>query len=129
MLKFDDVQIVPTSLNINGRREMIFKIKIKNDDYTMEDFESLCSMIDDTQFALVLAPFQEKDTKEDILPGLRRQLVMACKEYCEKWWYNEETEKLAIYGRNNVASRGDMTEEQLRDEISLYRTGTQALSL
>lgn len=122
MFQFQESQILTPS--INGRQELVFKIKVKKEDYTLEDFEKMALMFENTSFAIVLAPFQE-EKQEDPLPKLRRQLVMAQKEYCEKWGYKEEDEKQRVYKKYNVISRWDLTIEQLESEIESYKAWTQ----
>lgn len=80
MFQFQESQILTPS--INGRQELVFKIKVKKTDYTLDDFERMALMFENTSFAVVLASFQEKPP-EDPLPKLRQQLALVIKEYCE----------------------------------------------
>jgi len=122
MFQFPEAKVLSPS--INSRRELVLKLKIKPEDYQMADFERLANMVDTVSFAVVMNPFQEEEI-EDPLPKLRIQLVMTQKEYCEKSGENEEAEKNRLYQKYNVASRGDLTKEQLEDEIESYRYGIQ----
>ena len=80
MFQFQESQILTPS--INGRQELVFKIKVKKEDYTLEDFERMALMFENTSFAVVLAPFQEEKIV-DPLPKLRQQLALVMQEYCE----------------------------------------------
>jgi len=116
MFKFNDAQILSPS--INGRQELIFRCKVKKEDYTLEDFKKLCELMDSYSFACVLAPFQEE--VEDRKPKLIQRLTMSIKDYCEKQGYKEEEEICHVYTRNGVQSRKEMTETQLEAEIDRY---------
>lgn len=118
MFQFPEAKVLSPS--INSRRELVLKLKIKPEDYQIEDFERLANMVDTVSFAVVMSEFQEQPIEDD-LTNLRRQLVMAKKEYCEVSGSSEEAEKERVYKKYNVASRGDLTKEQLEDEIESYR--------
>jgi hypothetical protein len=77
--KFGDTQIVSPSLN--GRQELVFRVKIKKEDYSLSDYQKLCETCDTTQFAMVLQPFQEETVERK--PKLIQTLVMTVKQYCE----------------------------------------------
>lgn len=78
-IKLTDCQILSPSLN--GRQELVIRIKVKKEDYTLEDYKNLCETCDTTQFAVVLQPFQEEVV--DHKPKLIQSLVLTIKEYCE----------------------------------------------
>lgn len=120
MFKFQEVQLLSPS--INGRQELVFKIKVKPEDYTLEMFKELAEQFESKSFACVLAPFQDEKI-EDPLPRLRQQLAMVIKEYCEVGGYKEEAELQRIYKAYNVSSRGEMKDYELRSEIESYRAG------
>lgn len=117
MFQFQESQILTPS--INGRQELVFKIKVKKEDYTLDDFERMALMFENTSFVVVLAPFQEKPP-EDPLPKLRQQLALVIQEYCEVANEQEWREVGNLYQRNNVNSRTELSEEQLRKEIDKY---------
>jgi len=79
-IKLTDCQVLSPSLN--GRQELVIKIKCKKEDYSLQDYKNLCEMCDTTQFAVVLQPFQEETV--DRKPKLIQTLVMTVKEYCEE---------------------------------------------
>lgn len=116
MFQFQESQILTPS--INGRQELVFKIK-KKEDYTLDDFERMALMFENTSFVVVLAPFQEKPP-EDPLPKLRQQLALVIQEYCEVANEQEWREVWNLYQRNYVNSRTELSEEQLRKEIDKY---------
>lgn len=119
MFKFQDAKILSPS--INGRQELVFRIKIKKEDYTLADFEKLCQQCDTVSFAIAAVPFQEET--EDPMPKLRQQLALNVKSYSEKSGHSEESEVQLIYKRNGVQSRSELTIDQLHDEIERYRLG------
>lgn len=122
-IKLTDCQILSPSLN--GRQELVIRIKVKKEDYTLEDYKNLCETCDTTQFAVVLQPFQEEVV--DHKPKLIQSLVLTIKEYCELGWYEEDTEVKRLYAKYKVNSRSEMTEHQLKESIESYRYGIQTL--
>ena len=122
MFQFQESQILTPS--INGRQELVFKIKVKKEDYTLEDFERMALMFENTSFAVVLAPFQEEKI-EDPLPKLRQQLAMVIKEYCEESGENEELELSAFYMARWISSRTELSKEELEKAIESYRAWIQ----
>lgn len=79
-IKLTDCQVLSPSLN--GRQELVIKIKCKKEDYSLQDYKNLCETCDTTQFVVLLQPFQEETV--DRKPKLIQTLVMTIKEYCEK---------------------------------------------
>ena len=122
MFQFQESQILTPS--INGRQELVFKIKVKKEDYTLEDFERMALMFENTSFAVVLAPFQEEKIV-DPLPKLRQQLALVMQEYCEVSNWQITHEHWKICSEYWISSRIEMTEEQLRKEIESYRAWIQ----
>lgn len=122
MFKFTEWQILTPS--INGRQELVFKIKIKKEDYTLEDFEAMACQFENTSFAIVLAPFQEEKVI-DPLPRLRQQLAICIKEYCEASGTNEEWELSAFYIARWISSRTELSKEELEKAIDSYRAWIQ----
>ena len=121
-IKLTDCQVLSPSLN--GRQELIIKIKVKKEDYDLSDYTKLCQMCDTTQFAVVLQPFQEETVKHK--PKLIQTLVMTVKQYCKEGWYDEEEETARIKSKYFVNSRSEMTETQLEDAIESYRMGIKS---
>ena len=119
MFKFSDSRILSPS--INGRQELVFRVKVKKEDYTLADFEQLCQQCDSFSFAVAIAAFQEETT--DIVPKLRQELAMSVKSYAEKSGHTEDSEVQLIYKRNGVQSRSELTIDQLHNEIERYRLG------
>jgi len=122
MFQFQESQILTPS--INGRQELVFKIKIKKEDYTLDDFERMALMFENTSFAVVLSPFQEKPP-EDPLPKLRQQLALVMQEYCEVANETMERELERVYSDYKIQSRTELSEEKLIKTIDKYRAGIQ----
>lgn len=122
-IKLTDCQVLSPSLN--GRQELVIRIRVKKEDYDLSDYKNLCEMCDTTQFVVLLQPFQEETV--DRKPKLIQTLVMTIKEYCEKWGYEEEDEVKRLYSKYKVNSRSEMTEYQLQESIESYRYGIAAM--
>lgn len=121
-IKLTDCQVLSPSLN--GRQELVIKIKCKKEDYSLQDYKNLCETCDTTQFVVLLQPFQEETV--DRKPKLIQTLVMTVKEYCEVGRYEEEDEVARIKAKYFVNSRSEMTEAQLEDAIERYRIGIKS---
>lgn len=65
-----------------------------------------------------MTPFQTQEI--DKMPKLRQRLAILIKDYCEKEGYIENEELERLYLRNDITSRMDLTEEQLRKEVDKY---------
>lgn len=122
MFQFQESQILSPS--INGRQELVFKIKVKKEDYTLDDFERMALMFENTSFAVVLAPFQEEKI-EDPLPKLRQQLALVMQEYCDVAWETLEKELERLYNSYHIDSRLKLSEKAIIKEIESYRAGIQ----
>lgn len=120
MFQFQESQILSPS--INGRQELVFRVKIKREDYTLEDFGKMAIMFDDTAFSMVMVPFQTAKV-EDKLPKLRQQLALVMQEYCEVSGDIMGDLISVMHQKYKVKSRTELTEEQLRDQIESFRYG------
>ena len=110
-----------TNYKIDSRDTLTFKITLKVEDYTVAERE-LLKWADNNWNTLDLDIIwlvnwdKDKQKKKKI-----QQLVMNMNSYAEK--SNEDIEKLKqeLYNRYNVASRKDLTLEQLDYEIESYK--------
>lgn len=107
------------SPSMTSRKELKFTLKIKPEDYSIEAMGEVFDAFEKwNSVAVVMTPFQTQEI--DKMPKLRQRLAILIKDYCEKEGYNENEELERLYLRNDITSRMDLTEEQLRKEVDKY---------
>jgi hypothetical protein len=120
--EFPEVQLLAPA--INARRELTFRVRVKAEDYTIEDFAHLAESVDHHTFALAIVPI-DREVEEDPLPKLRQSLALVMKEYCEAEGRSEEEETQRLYEKYKVASRMMLSAEELKTAIEEYRAGIE----
>lgn len=115
-----DIKI--SSLRLNSRDEITFKITAKKEDYTPVELQLLKNAeinwdLLDLAFTWLTNWDTEKVRKEKLV-----KLNWLMSVYCEKSNVWIDFEKLKLYTRNKVKSRTDLTDSQLDAEIDIYKT-------
>lgn len=113
------------SPTINSNQELILKLRVKREDYSMEIFEELISLKDTWKpMSIVMKQFQPTENPVDDyiwrINSKRQKLAFLMEQYCENQWIDTNTEIEKIYTRYNVNSRANLTEPQLDTEIKSY---------
>jgi len=113
------------SPTINSNQELILKLRVKREDYSMEIFEELVNLKDTWKpMSIVMKSFQPTENPVDDyiwrINSKRQKLAFLMEQYCENQWIDTNTEIEKIYTRYNVNSRANLTEPQLDTEIKFY---------
>ena len=110
------------SPKVDASNQLCFTVKLKKEDWN------------EVLKELIYASYNEGKTLDfeiigmsnelpDVMIKLRGDLGALMHEYCSRNKIMLETETNALYARNKVSSRRDLTRSQLDSEISRYKTG------
>lgn len=111
------------SPSINASDELIFKVKLKNEDWDIKLKEFVWLAYNEWKWVDFEVIWFAEQTDEDMMRKLRGNLWALMSEYCQEKKINlqEETERLR--GKYKVKSRTEMTRFQLDEAIESYRAG------